>query len=69
MNNPAPEYEAVTVSVPSGALVALQEILVETPGGNFAVHRGVLPTVNLTTPVFGLPLPRKLLTEAEYVTG
>jgi hypothetical protein len=48
---PSPPYVALTVSVPTGALVARQE---PEPPLRDAVHNAVVPTAKVTVPV-GVP--------------
>ena len=59
----SPEYVAVIVSLPAGALLALQLADPDAMAG--VVQRAVEPAANLTVPV-GLPDPE--VTVAEYVT-
>jgi hypothetical protein len=59
-----PEYDPVTVSVPSGADEVLHEAALPTRAP--VIQSVVVPTVNVTVPV-GVPLAE--VTEAEYVTA
>jgi hypothetical protein len=55
-----PEYVPVTVSVPTGALVALQLALPADKAG--VVHNVVAPSVKVTDPV-GVPEPEVTVAE------
>jgi hypothetical protein len=60
----SPEYRAVTVSSPTGALAATHD---PVPDSNVpVVHKVVVPTLKVTVPV---GVPPVELTVAAYVTG
>jgi hypothetical protein len=64
-NSESPEYDPVTVSLPGGAAVDVQD---PAPAERLAEHIVVDPTVNVTLPV-GIPDPVADVTMAEYVTS
>ncbi len=61
----SPLYAAVTVSEPTGVLMALQYTV---PFDSVAVHRSVSPVLKVTVPV-GVPFPEVGVTVAEYSTA